>query len=850
VTINAAIAGATSPVLVKSGRTITLGGGATSLGSLSGLGTLNLTSSTTKSYTFAENLNYNMGSFSAPTTTGLQVGNNSTVSVGGTGSVQGIGNNANGVVRVNGTNATLTMGSGSADAVIGRGTGLGILQIDNGSVSVLRNLQVGQTLTNSAARGSLIVNGGNLSLSGFLNINPSTSAAAITSQSVVEIAGGQVSASRIRLNNTSSSGHAQLTMTGGTLYLSNNGDAISTEGTGTSTSTITLSGGVIGSSTTTAGGGWTSAASMILGTTNGDITFQSANATSSSRNITLSGQLSGSGGLIKTGAGNLTLSGINTYAGVTTINAGTLQIGHASALGTSGNITFGGGTLQYGNGITTDLSSRLKNSASAIIVDTVANNVTFASVIDSSNSGGFKKTGTGNLTLNAANTFTGATSVDNGILVLGNGLALQNSAFDTTASVVGNSTVGLRNTGNSLTLGGLTGNKDLPSIFTTASGGHSNITTLTLNIGASQSHSYSGNITNGAPSMTLTKSGSGTQVLSGNNSYSGGTTLSSGTLVIGHASALGNGTLTQSSGASLLRIDTTGTVANAMSVYNVSAHQSATLNGSITVNNATFDVDSADTLTLSGAVSGSGGVTKNGTGTLVLSGSNTYAAATTVNSGTLTAAAAGATGNSTVINVTGGSFLVTAANAVSDSTNIDLDGGRMAMSGNFNENVGLLTLSKDSIIDFAGFVGTLRFSGVDSWAPSANLAIWNWSGTPRYGDPVNNYQTPSNLVFTNNATLTNNLANISFYSDSGTTFIGSGFEQGFTGLGGGTEIIAVPETETYFYALALLAGLVVQYLRRRAKRKVCRLRLTSDPRLNRSATTVAVTITADAHPLA
>ena len=79
------------------------------------------------------------------------------------------------------------------------------------------------------------------------------------------------------------------------------------------------------------------------------------------------------------------------------------------------------------------------------------------------------------------------------------------------------------------------------------------------------------------------------------------------------------------------------------------------------------------------------------------------------------------------------------------------------------------------------------------------------------------YPNSSNLVFTSNSTLSSNLANISFYSDSGTTSIGSGFERGFTG--GGTEIIAVPETETYFYAVDLLAGIVIRYLRRRAKRK-------------------------------
>ena len=81
-----------------------------------------------------------------------------------------------------------------------------------------------------------------------------------------------------------------------------------------------------------------------------------------------------------------------------------------------------------------------------------------------------------------------------------------------------------------------------------------------------------------------------------------------------------------------------------------------------------------------------------------------------------------------------------------------------------------------------------------------------------------------------NSTLYSNLANISFYSDSGTTSIGSGFERGFSG--GGTEIIAVPETETYFYAVALLVGLVIQYLRRRANRKPFgRVSLRPDPNL-------------------
>jgi hypothetical protein len=81
-----------------------------------------------------------------------------------------------------------------------------------------------------------------------------------------------------------------------------------------------------------------------------------------------------------------------------------------------------------------------------------------------------------------------------------------------------------------------------------------------------------------------------------------------------------------------------------------------------------------------------------------------------------------------------------------------------------------------------------------------------------------------NIVFTDAASpndLTNYLNRISFYSDSGSSFVGNAFERSFieSGFTTGTEIIAVPETETYLYAVALLAGVVIQYLRRRAKRK-------------------------------
>ena len=238
-------------------------------------------------------------------------------------------------------------------------------------------------------------------------------------------------------------------------------------------------------------------------------------------------------------------------------------------------------------------------------------------------------------------------------------------------------------------------------------------------------------------------------------------------------------------------------------------------NGTLTNNGGNYDLQSG---TVSAILAGTNGVNKTSSGTVTLSNANTYTGTTTISSGTLTAAAAVATGNSTVINVTGGSFLVTAENAVNDNAAINLGGGTFAVSGDFNETVGALTLSANSIIDLNGFSGILRFSGL-SWAgtaPNATLAIWNWSGTPQHGAPVNDYTNPSHVVFTSDANLTpENLAKISFYSGNGIGFVGNAFEQSFTqsGFATGTEIIAVPETETYITAVLLLLGFGIYQLR-------------------------------------
>jgi autotransporter-associated beta strand protein len=234
--------------------------------------------------------------------------------------------------------------------------------------------------------------------------------------------------------------------------------------------------------------------------------------------------------------------------------------------------------------------------------------------------GGINKSGTGTLTLSGANTYTGNTLVSAGKIVLGNALALQNSAYDT-ASVDG----GLDVTGYPTpTLGGLTGSTNLTSTLIT---GYGSISTLTLNPQTGITNTYSGDVGNGNGSMALTKTGAGTQVLSGTNTYTGGTMIIGGTLQIGNGGSTGS-------------IAPTSAIAN----YGTLAFNRtgiSTLISAITGSGAlTFSGGGTNTLASSTGALSSGGITVGSATTLTIaagggSATRTVANAITLNGGTL-----------------------------------------------------------------------------------------------------------------------------------------------------------------------------------------------------------------------
>ena len=354
----------------------------------------------------------------------------------------------------------------------------------------------------------------------------------------------------------------------------------------------------------------------------------------------------GTGGLTKLGAGTLVLNQVNTYTGPTTISSGILNATSSAALGNSSSsntLIFNGGTLQAG-GTITSADTRYVTMTGAGTIDTNSNAVSIAGIIGGT--GALTKSGVGTLTLSAANTFSGSTTVSAGTLALTNDLALRNSALVTT----GAGTVTL--SGTTPTFGGLSGaSGNLASVIST---GYNLATNLTLNP-QSGSVTYGGVIADGATGMALTKTGAGTQVLQGANTYSGATNLNAGILELSGTGSILNSAIAFKGGE--LRLTNTAAETGSGRVHDTTGITSN--GGTLTYNNTSGTAIYAETI---GAVTLTSGqlnivqaVNQAGSQTLTLAGL-THTGASNTSAVTFSAASTGpqASGNKNMFVVTGG----------------------------------------------------------------------------------------------------------------------------------------------------------------------------------------------------
>src|SRR6202790_2630430 len=301
---------------------------------------------------------------------------------------------------------------------------------------------------------------------------------------------------------------------------------------------------------------------------------------------------------------------------------GTLSVGseaELTGLGFGQFVDFRGGTLRTLTSLNDAHTISLITPGGTI--DTNGFDSTFSGNVIGA--GAFTKTGAGTLILTGANTYSGATTLSAGTLQAGSTTAFSpNSAF-TVSSV-------LDLNGNSNTVGSLAGNG-------TVTNNNNESAPVTLTAGGDNSNTtFSGTLTDGADgagSLGFTKTGTGTMLLTGANTYSSTTTLSAGTLQAGSITAFSpSSAFTVNSVLDLNgNSNTVGSLAGNGIVTNNNESASATLTAGGNDSNTTF----SGTLTDGADGAGSLGFTKTGTGTMLLTGANTYSSTTTLSAGTL-----------------------------------------------------------------------------------------------------------------------------------------------------------------------------------------------------------------------
>ncbi|BAN47411.1 Ig-like domain-containing protein [Metapseudomonas resinovorans] len=438
--------------------------------------------------------------------------------------------------------------------------------------------------------------------------------------------------------------------------------------------------------------------------------------TNSTGTVTIAATLGGSGSLSKAGGGTLYLSSVSNEANMSggiTVTGGTLQVSSDDQL-SSGTLTLNGGTLtNFSTAMTIDNAIVLGASGGTFTIGggSGATSVVLSGTV--SGSGTLTKNGQAILELSGNNTYTGATNVTAGTLIASHANALGTTAGSTTVAsgatvrLGGGLTVAesfnIAGSGNTVSAANY-GALHLGSGSTTVSG------TVTLTGAADISAASGSTLTiSGAMSgaFALNKTDAGTLVLSNSGNEAGltaGTTITAGTLSIANDDYLSSGTITLNGG--------TLAITGATNIDNVIALAAAS------------SISNSANATLSGALQGSGSLTKTGASTLTLSGSNTHSGAVSLTAGGLTLSGGSAIGNTSAVTMSAGTVLT-----ISTAETI----GSLAGTGSVVLNAALTTGGDNTSTTYSGVIsgtsgltkagsGTLTLTGNNTYTGATNVS--------------------------------------------------------------------------------------------------------------------------------